>query len=365
MVLAKQWVLKNLPAPGKPFNFNFTDPECTFELTEKELSPEQLKSGEILLEIHYLSNDPAQKFWISSMDKNYAKGVQPGEIIPARGIAKVLASKNEKFAPGDYVSAKTGWTTHVIVPQSDIREARKVDKDRVGKLWWYLSVLGGTSLTAYFIFFAYAQLQEREEDYGKVYLISGAAGAVGTICVQLALNVFKASKVIAIAGGPEKVQFVEAFGDNVVGVDYKDPDFKKKLIAAAGGANTVDYFIDNVGGDVLEAGVILLKQKAMLIACGAISAYNDPSKFVFKSYGFVLTKRLVIKGVLVTDYVDEFPEALKKLSVFVKNGQIGLENSATLEDGSADNFKNVPLIWKGLFSGANKGKLITEVIKND
>lgn len=365
MVLAKQWVLKNLPIPGEPFNFDFTDPECTFELIEKELCSNQLKDGELLLETHYLSNDPAQKFWISSRDKNYAKGVQPGDIIPARGIGKVLASKNKEYSPGDYVSAKTCWTTHVIVPQSSVKELRKVDKDKVGKLWWYLSVLGGTSLTAYFIFFHYAQLQEREEDYGKVYLISGAAGAVGNICIQLALNVFRASKVIAIAGGPKKVEFVETFGENVVGVDYKDPELKKKLIQAAGGENTVDYFIDNVGGDILEAGVVLLKQKAMLIACGAISAYNDPSKFVFKSYGYVLTKRLVIKGVLVTDHNDEFPKALERLSVFLTHGQISVLNSATLKDAVGDNFKNVPLIWKGLFNGINIGKLITEVKKDE
>ncbi|EJS42475.1 YML131W [Saccharomyces arboricola H-6] len=365
MVLAKQWVLKNLPTPGKPFNLNFTSPESTFVLAEKELSSEQLKDGELLLETHYLSNDPAQKFWISSTDKNYAKGIQPGEIIPSRGIAKVLVSKNEDFAPGDYVLGSTGWTTHVIVPQKDVKELRKVDKNKVGKLWWYLSVLGGTSLTAYFIFFYYAQLQEKEEDYGKVYLISGAAGAVGTICIQLALNVFKASKVIAVAGGLEKVKFVESFGDNVVGVDYKDPDFKKKLVQAAGGENTVDYFIDNVGGDVLEAGVVLLKQKAMLVVCGAISAYNDPSKFVFKSYGNVLTKRLVIKGVLVTDHAKDFPKALTRLIPLVKCGEINPSKSATLKDGTGDEFKNVPLIWNGLFSGVNKGKLITEVKKDE
>ncbi|CAI4667051.1 BFH_collapsed_G0039690.mRNA.1.CDS.1 [Saccharomyces cerevisiae] len=361
MVLAKQWVLKNLPTPGEPFNFHFHDPACTFELIEKELSSEQLKDGELLLETTYLSNDPAQKFWISSMDKNYAKGVQPGEIIPARGIGKVLASRNKAFSLGDYVSAVTGWTTHAIISQENVQGLRKLDKNKVGKLWWYLSVLGGTSLTAYFIFFTYAQLQEREEDYGKVYLISGAAGAVGTVCIQLALNVFKASKVIAIAGGPEKVAFVESFGDNVVGVDYKDPSFKQKLIEAAGGENTVDYFIDNVGSNVLEAGVLLLKQRAMLIACGAISAYNDPSKFVFKGYSFILTKRLVVKGVLVTDNIDDFPKALDKLGSLVKHGKIDLLKSATLEDGTGDKFKNVPLIWKGLFSGVNKGKLITKV----
>lgn len=126
MVLAKQWVLKNLPIPGQPFNFDFTDPECTFELVEKEISPEQLKVGELLLETNYLSNDPAQKFWISSRDKNYAKGVQPGEIIPARGIGKVLASNNEAFSPGDYVSALTGWTTHVIISQENVKQLRKL-----------------------------------------------------------------------------------------------------------------------------------------------------------------------------------------------------------------------------------------------
>ena len=242
------------------------------------------------------SNDPAQKFWIATVDKNYSAGVSPGEIIPARGIGKVIASKNAGYQVGDYISTYTGWTTHVVITKTKLDEgfSSKISKDKVGELWWYLSVFGGTALTAYFIFYKYAELQEREEDYGKVFLISGAAGAVGNVCIQLAVHAFKASKVIAIAGGAEKVKYVESFGKNVVGVDYKDPNFKENLMKAAGGVNTVDYFIDNVGGEILDLGVNLLKQKAMLLACGSISGYNDSSKLVFKNYVSVITKSCLL-----------------------------------------------------------------------
>ncbi|CCD24821.1 uncharacterized protein NDAI_0D05080 [Naumovozyma dairenensis CBS 421] len=361
MVAAKQWVVKTDPIPGHPFNFNFESKDATFELITKDLTSNDLQSGDILVETCYLSNDPAQKFWIATVDKNYSPGVSVGEIIPARGIAKVIESKNDDFKVGDYVSAYVGWTTHTIITKEQTEKITKLSTENVDELWWYLSVLGGTALTAYFIFYKYAEMKENEKYYNKVFLISGAAGAVGSISVQLAVNVFKASKVIAIAGGAEKLKYVESFGNQVVGVDYKDPNFKDNLLKAAGGKNTVDYFIDNVGGEILDLGVELLKPKTMLLACGSISGYNDSSKLVFKNYVSVITKRLTLKGLLLTDNLDEFPQGLNKLTNLIKEGKLDVKNSATIENATGDKFDQVPLIWNGLFKGLNKGKLITKI----
>ncbi|GAV54770.1 hypothetical protein ZYGR_0AS00930 [Zygosaccharomyces rouxii] len=364
MIQAKQWVLKTTPVPGEPLNFNNNDSTATFQLTGRELSPEQLQDGEVLVEVILLSNDPAQKFWIASTDKNYAKHIEPGEDIPARGVGKVIASKNKSFEAGDYVSGKLCWNTHIIVPDSPEYGLRKLPATPEDKLWYHLSVLGSTALTAYFIFFHYAGLRERQEDYGKTFLISGAAGAVGTVSVQLALNVFHAGKVIAIAGGPEKVKFVESFDPKrVVGVDYKSPTFKQDLSKAAGGDQNIDYFVDNVGGPILDAGACLLKTHATIIACGSISGYNDREKFVFKSYGTVITRRLTIKGVLVTDHMDKFPEAFRALQSFIDSGKISTKDAVTFKDGTGDKFEEIPNIWNGLFHGTNKGKLIT-IVRN-
>ncbi|QLQ79349.1 hypothetical protein HG537_0B06970 [Torulaspora globosa] len=363
MVSAKQWVMKSVPEAGQPFNFDFNDPKSTFKLNKVEISADTLTDGEILVETLYLSNDPAQKFWIASIDKNYSKGVQPGEIIPARGLGKILASKNKNYAAGDYVMGRVGWTTAVIISDPDSSEITKISKDDVEELWWYLSVLGSTALTAYFIFLKYAGLKETEECYGKTFLISGAAGAVGSLCTQIAINVFKASKVIAIAGGPEKVRYLESLSQNIVGVDYKSETFKQDLETAAGGSNTVDFFIDNVGGDILDLGVNLLKVHGTVVACGSISGYNDPEKLAFKNYVTVITKRLTLRGLLVSDCRDEFPEALAKLKQWIKTKKIDAINSATVVDASGDNFEFVPVIWSGLFKGINKGKLISMVKK--
>lgn len=365
MVKAKQWVLKTATAPGEPFNFNFEDANSTFQLIDKELSADQLAPGGILVETYLIANDPAQKFWIASADKNYSKGVQYGENIPARGIGRVIGSRNENYAIGDYVAGKVCWTTAIIIEDPSFDDVQKIPKDHVGELWWYLSVFGSTALTAYFIFYKYIGLKERKDDYGKQYLISGAAGSVGTICIQLALNVFKASKVIAIAGGPEKVDYVESFGDKVIGVDYKSENFNSALCEAAGGENTIDYFIDNVGGDILDIGVTLSKVNSIVVACGSISGYNHPEKFVFKNYIMVITKRLTIKGLLVTDCKQDFPQAIKRLQELVKNGDINVKNSATLVDATEQKFEYVPIIWSGLFKGINKGKLITVVKEAD
>lgn len=358
-IQVKKWVLKTLPEPGLPFDFSQDSEKSTFQLVKQELSSSDLKDGEFLSETLYLSNDPAQKFWIASIDKNYSSGVQPGDVIPARGIARVIASKNPQFSVGAFVTGLTGWATHCIANSES--QFRTIDATKVDELWWYLSVLGSTALTAYFIFYKYAGLQEREEDYGKTFLISGAAGAVGTVSVQLALHVFKASRVIAIAGGPEKVKYLKSFSDKVTVVDYKKESFRDDLLKAAGGPNTVDFFIDNVGGEILDLGTVLLKQRGTILACGSISGYNDPSKFVYKAYGAVITKRLTIKGLLVTDNISEFPTAWKKLAALVKEGYIDVTKSATIKKAEGDDFKLVPQIWNGLFSGINKGKLITQV----
>lgn len=365
-VTANHWVLKTESNPGMPFNFNMGTPEATFEMVSKKLSSDDLKEGDVLLQTIYLANDPAQKFWIISSDKNYAKGVPVGEVIPSRGLARVIASRNDAIKVGSIARCYTGWTTHFIVTKDNVAQLEILPalgdgNGGVEHLWWYLSVLGSTALTAYFIMYRYLELDDTEASQGKVFLISGAAGAVGSTCVQLALNVFKAKKVIAIAGGPEKIKYVESFGDAVVGVDYKDPNFKENLMKAAGGANVADYFIDNVGGDILDLGVVLLKVHGTIAVCGSISAYNDPSKFAFKNYITVLTKRLTIRGLLVTDNREKFVEASKKLLQWIKEGKYSPDNSATIKDARGDKFSEVPLIWNGLFSGINKGKLITQV----
>ena len=361
MVSAKQWILKNEQVPTAPFNFDVEDPKSTFELKKIELNQDQLKDNEIMLEVLLLSNDPAQKFWIATADKNYAAGVKPGELIPSRGIAKVIASTNKNYHVGEYVTGTVCWTTHVIIHDVPAAQLRKLSMENVDDLSWHLSVLGGTALTAYFIFYKYAELKEREEDYGKVYLISGAAGAVGSICIQIALQVFKASKVIAIVGGVEKVKYVEGFGDKVVGVDYKDSNFKENLIKLAGGPNTVDYFIDNVGGSILDLGCVLAKQHSMILACGSISGYNNAEHLVFKNYITVITKRLVIKGLLLGDNIADFPAGIKKLTEMIFGNQIDISKISTIVDATGDKFENVPNIWNSLFSGANTGKLITKV----
>lgn len=363
---AKQWVLNKPTPPGAPFNLDFKSEDTTFELKRVQLSANDLNDGDILIKTLYISNDPAQKFWIISVDKNYSKGVSKGETIPARGLAKIIASKNKDYPEGSYITTYTNWNTHSILTKEQLTETtRIVSKKEVDELWWYLSVLGSTALTAYFIFYNYAELKERDEDYNKVFLISGAAGAVGSICIQLALNVFHAKKVIAIAGGSEKVKYVESFGDKVIGVDYKDPNFKENLIKAAGGVNTVDYFIDNVGGEILDLGVLLSKVQSKVLACGSISGYNNPEKLVFKNYITVVTKRLVLKGLLLTDNREQFPQAFTKLIELIKAGKINVSNSATIKDATGDKFDQVPLIWNGLFQGINKGKLLTKVNEDD
>lgn len=364
MVQAQKWVLKNKTAPGEPLNLDLNDSKSSFKLVNEEISAEQLQDGQLLVEVILIGNDPAQKFWIASADPKYAKPIQPGDDIPARGIGKVVASKSNSYKEGDYVIGRFNWNSYVVTSDSSTNDLRKLPDTTEDKLWYHLSILGSTALTAYFNFFHYAGLKERQEDYGKTFLISGAAGAVGTISVQLALNVFHAEKVIVIAGGPEKVKFVESFDPKrVIGVDYKSPTFQQDLAKAAGAQPSVDYFVDNVGGPILDAGSVFLKVHGTIIACGSISGYNDKEKFVFKNYGIVITRRITIRGVLVTDLRDQFPQAIKFLKSLIDSGKLSVKDAATFKDATNGKFRDVPFIWDGLFHGTNKGKLIT-VVKN-
>lgn len=366
MAQYQRWVINKRPVAGEAFALG---PEGTFRLEQGEVRAEALEEEQVLVQVHYLSNDPAQKFWIASVDAAYARSPREGETVPARGLGQVVASRSARFRAGAWVTARTGWSTLAVLRAGEA-DNELVEVRPLEHMWWHLAVLGGTSKTAYFIFARYLGLRETAGGGGGgsggsgTLLLSGAAGAVGSVCVQLALNVFGFDKVVAIAGGPEKLAFVESLAPagKVVGVDYKSPDFAARLRAAAP-ARGIDAFIDNVGGSILDQGVLLLRPNATVVACGAISAYSDRSKFAFNSYYAVITKRLTIMGVLLGDNRDRFQEAEDALLRYARAGLLRTDeqSTATIVDAIGDDFANVPAIWDRLFHGGNRGKLITRV----
>jgi len=224
----------------------------------------QPEDGQILVKNEYLSLDPAMRGWMNE-GKSYIPPVALGDVMRALGVGKVIASAHPGFAVGDYVNGALGVQDYFV---GEPRGFYKVDPKLV-PLPVYLSALGMTGMTAYF-----ALLDVGVPKAGDTVVISGAAGAVGSIAGQIAK--LKGCRVVGIAGGKEKcARLVDEFGFDGA-IDYKSEDVLAGLKREC--PKGVDVFFDNVGGDILDAVLSRLNFKARVIICGAISQYNvsDP-----------------------------------------------------------------------------------------
>ena len=189
--------------------------------------------------------------------------------------------------------------------------------------------------------------------------MSGAAGATGSMAVQLAKKMLGCKRVVAMAGTDEKCKWVESLGADVC-LNYKSQDFREKLGRATEGF--VEIYFDNVGGEILDLMLTKMKVGGRIAACGAITDYNKSDKGGLKNWFEVISNRLEIKGFIVTDFVKDggTPEALREFTKAYKEGKItiGPENETVVET----KFEDIPKTWMKLFEGANTGKLITKLV---
>ncbi|CCH44166.1 Prostaglandin reductase 2 [Wickerhamomyces ciferrii] len=363
VINAQHWILENKTTFDQPINLNYGSKDATFILEDVKYDlndSKLLKKGELLIESLFFSNDPAQKGWWSKQP-GYVAPSPPHSPAPSRGIAKVIKANSENYKEGDIISSNINWATHNIIPEAQFG-TYKIDPTRFDSLTKYLSVFGSTTLTAYVSAYKYAELTDPENSQDKVFLVTGAAGAVGAVLVQIFAKVFKAKKVLAVAGGDEKVKYVESLGNgNVYGLDYKSKTYKEDF-AKAIGDDKIDVYVDQVGGEILDHASFFLKDFGRIVQVGTIAGYNDISKAAFKAYSNVVTKRLSIRGFIVSDDREQFPQIIQHLSELIKSGVIDASKiKETVVDGSGENFKKVPELWNGLFSGKNTGKYITRV----
>ncbi|KAF9078815.1 NAD(P)-binding protein [Rhodocollybia butyracea] len=345
--MVKQIILASTPT-GLPVP-ELGKPDSTFELKQVELP--ELKENQVLIQTLYISNDPAQRGWIASdvnPDRHYVSPTQPGQIMPASGIGRVLKSTSPSIKEGSLVQTSTGWTEQRVV---DAKSVHPIPNLPGFKPSVFLGALGVPGLTAYFGLKDVCKLEE-----GQKVIISAAAGATGNVAVQLAKNVFKASKVIAIAGSDEKCEWLKKIGADVA-LNYKSSSFHSDLAAAAG-PSFVDCYFDNVGGDILDTCLTLIKKNGRVAACGAISTYNGDS-LVLKNWAEIILCRIIIEGFIVLDYYHRRDEAINVLTTAVKEGKLVISEAETLVP--CPEFGKIPEIWMRLFSGKNTGKLVTQV----
>ena len=269
----------------------------------------------------------------------------------ARSVAEVIESKSSKFSKGDKVLASTGWTQYAVL---DAKECQHCEDIPGLSLTHYLGAFGLTGLTAYYGTKIIARVGKED-----TVVVSGAAGATGSMVVQIAKTLLGCKKVIGIAGSDKKCEWVQTLGADVC-LNYKNPSFKKDLIKAT--EDYVEVYFDNVGGGILDLMLTRMKRGGRVAACGAITDYNKSERTALKNWNEVISNRIEIKGFIVLDFLAEKkgPEALNELVTAVKEGKIKLgEENETVVDTK---FEDVPKTWMLLFEGANTGKLVTKLV---
>lgn len=310
--------------------------------TYQEVPVGEPQDGQVLVRNEYLSLDPAMRGWMNE-GKSYIPPVALGDVMRALGVGKVIASAHPGFAVGDYVNGALGMQDYFT---GEPRGFYKVDPKLV-PLPVYLSALGMTGMTAYF-----ALLDVGAPKTGDTVVISGAAGAVGSIAGQIAK--LKGCRVVGIAGGQEKCKrLVEEFGFDGV-IDYKNEDMLAGLKREC--PKGVDVFFDNVGGDILDAVLSRLNFKARVIICGAISQYNNKEAVKGPAnYLSLLVNRARMEGFVVMDYADRYAAAGQEMAGWLLKGQ--LKSKEHIVEG----LESFPESLAKLFSGENHGKLVLKV----
>ncbi|QCX38917.1 NADP-dependent oxidoreductase [Aureibaculum algae] len=332
--MIKTILLKNRPE-GTPSMSDFE-----FISEESDLN---IKEGELLLETTYVSVDPYLRGRMSAA-KSYVPSFELNKPIQSGVIAKVIASKNKNFAVGDFVSGMLAWKTKQV---SNGDGLLKVDGSKA-PLSTYLGVLGMTGLTAYL-----GLEQIGKPKAGETLVVSGAAGAVGSVVGQI--GKILGLTVIGIAGTDEKIEMLKnKFGFDA-GINYNTSKDMNADIAKAA-PNGVDIYFDNVGGPISDAVLFNINRFARMIICGAISVYNN--KELPKSISvqpFLVKNSALMQGFIVSNYADKFPEAMKQLSTWLADGKL------TYTETIVDGFDNIPQAFIDLFEGKNKGKMIVKI----
>ena len=316
--------------------------DSDFQLTVEETPP--LSTNDVLVEVQQLSLDPAMRGWMNDA-RSYIPPVKIGAVMRAGGAGKVIASENPNFAIGDMVTGSLGIQQYWHVPEG--KGLVKIDT-RIAPLSTWLSTLGMTGMTAYFGIMDVGAIKE-----GDVVVVSGGAGAVGAVVGQVAK--LKGCRVVGIAGGQDKVDYmVNELGFDA-GIDYRSGDLRKALRTAC--PEGIDVYFDNVGGDILDTCLSMIRMKARIVICGAISQYNNTEGVVGpKNYLSLLVNRARMEGMVVFDYAARYHEAISAMGTWLKEGKMVTKEH--IVEGGVEDF--LPTLMT-LFGGDKIGKLILKI----
>jgi hypothetical protein len=305
-----------------------------------------LEPGQFLIRNHFASLDPAMRGWMDDAP-SYMPPIPLGAAVRASTVGVVEASRAEGFAPGQWVMGLNALEDYSIGVAGGFTQP--IDASVVPSVTNYLSIMGAVGLTAYFGF-----LEVCEPKPGDTVLVSGAAGAVGSLVGQIAR--IKGCRTIGIAGGPVKcARLLDRYGFDAA-IDYRGKDVDQLAAAIAAVApGGVDVIFENVGGTVLDAGLLNLRNGARIGLCGLISEYNSTAPVGARNLWKLIVHRASIRGLLVADYVPRFGEGAGQIAAWLQAGKLVADEHV---DAGLD---NAYAAFMRLFSGTNEGKMILQI----
>jgi NADPH-dependent curcumin reductase CurA len=302
----------------------------------RDLPDAELGDGEVRVRNVLVSVDPYMRGRMTGI-RTYVAPYEVGDVIDGATVGRVVASRDDRFAEGDWVRTMLGWRDGGVARGDDLG---KLDAT-LAPPSTALGVLGMTGFTAWVGLREIARIAE-----GDTVWVSGAAGAVGSVAAQLAK--LSGCRVIGSAGSPAKVEWLRSLG--IEAFDYRTTPAKDAL------ADGIDVYFDNVGGDQLQAALFALRPFGRVAACGAISHYNDQAPEPGpRNLAFIVSKRLRIQGFIVTDHLARFRDFLDEVGPWVRDGK--LVSRETIVDG----LEHAPDAFCGLFRGENVGKMLVRV----
>lgn len=330
--MQKQINLINRPKATPDYNdFEFVDAPV-----------ETPSDGEVLIRTVYISVDPYLRGRMNE-GKSYIKPFQLNEVISSGVVGQVVESKSDHFSKGDVVLGSLGWQEYSVAGEKEIR---KIDHS-IAPASAYLSVLGMTGLTAYF-----GLLDIGKPKKGETVVVSGAAGAVGSVVGQIAK--IKGARVVGIAGSDEKTSYLKDELNFDETINYKTQNVAEALKEAC--PDGIDVYFENVGGEIADAIFPLLNNFARIPVCGAISSYNNEGEDVGpRVQGHLIKTSSLMQGFTVGNYSSRFGEGAKELAGWLSEGKIKYEETIT------EGFDRTIDAFLDLFKGANLGKALVKV----
>lgn len=313
--------------------------EADFRLIETDVP--QPAAGEVLVRNIYLSLDPYIRPMMDPV-RSYTPHLNPGDLMPGFGVGQVVQSDVQALPVGTYVTGRFGWQTFCVAAQGAVR---RIDPG-VAPISTAVGVLGMPGATAHYGLLAITRPQP-----GETVVVTAASGAVGSLVGQIAK--IKGCRVVGIAGGTRKCEFVvEELGFDAC-LDYRAPDLQQRLAVAT--PDFVDVSFENVGGPIMDMIFQRLNAHARVALCGAISQYNGAGR----AHGFpafeLVRQRASLTGFIISEHLEYWPGAFAEIAGWIREGRVKYRESIT------EGLDQAPAAFMGMLSGQNFGKQLVRV----